>query len=91
MTWAASNGQGTFFGLLEQAVTALSEAPQLSVQQLDYSGDGGELALQLRADDFASLEQLRQRLLQAGLQVQLGSASREEQGVSARMVIGGGA
>lgn len=88
---AASNGQGAFFGLLEQAVTALSEAPQLSVQQLDYSGDGGELALQLRADDFASLEQLRQRLLQAGLQVQLGSASREEQGVSARMVIGGGA
>ena len=88
---AASNGQGAFFGLLEQAVAALSEAPQLSVQQLDYSGDGGELALQLRADDFASLEQLRQRLLQAGLQVQLGSASREEQGVSARMVIGGGA
>ena len=31
------------------------------------------------------------RELQAGLQVQLGSASREEQGVSARMVIGGGA
>lgn len=88
---AASNGQGAFFGLLEQAVAALSEAPQLSVQQLDYNGDGGELALQLRADDFASLEQLRQRLLQAGLQVQLGSASREEQGVSARMVIGGGA
>ena len=57
----------------------------------ELRGDGGELALQLRADDFASLEQLRQRLLQAGLQVQLGSASREEQGVSARMVIGGGA
>lgn len=87
---AASNGQGAFFGLLEQSVAALSEAPQLRVQQLDYSNNAGELALQLHADDFASLEQLRQRLLQAGLQVQLGSASREQQGVSARMVIGGG-
>jgi general secretion pathway protein L len=44
----------------------------------------------LHADDFAGLEQLRQRLQQAGLQVQLGSASREAQGVSARMIIGGG-
>jgi general secretion pathway protein L len=86
----ASNNQGGFFALLGQAEKALVESPQLSVQQLDFSQESGDLALQLQADDFASLEQLRQRLLQVGLQVQLGSATREAQGVSARMVIGGG-
>ena len=86
----AVSNQGSFFGLLNQATSALGEAPQLTVQQLDFSQERGDLALQLQATDFASLEQLRQRLQQAGLQVQLGSASREAQGVSARMIIGGG-
>lgn len=85
------NQQGTLFVLLQQASQALGTTPQLRVQQLDFNQTSGDLALQLQADDFASLEQFRQRLLQAGLQVQLGSASREAQGVSARMLIGGGA
>ncbi len=91
LTADAVSGQGAFFSLLNHAVSALSEAPHMTVQQLDFSQERGDLALQLQADDFASLEQLRQRLQQAGLQVQLGSASREAQGVSARMLIGGGA
>lgn len=82
--------QGEFFALLNHAVRALAEVPQLSVVEVDFSQERADLAMQLHADDFASLEQLRQQLLQAGLQVQLGSASREAQGVSARMVIGGG-
>lgn len=86
-----AGGQGDFFTLLNHAVNALSDTPQLRVQQLDFSQERGDLALQLQAADFASLEQLRQRLQQDGLQVQLGSASREAQGVSARMIIGGGA
>lgn len=86
----SASAQGSFFGLLNQATSALGDAPQLTVQQLDFSQERGDLALQLQAADFASLEQLRQRLQQAGLQVQLGSASREAQGVSARMIIGGG-
>lgn len=88
---AARGQQGQLFGLLQQAARALGEAPQLRVQQLDFSQTRGDLALQLQADDFASLEQFRQRLAEDGLQVQLGSASREAQGVSARVVIGGGA
>jgi general secretion pathway protein L len=87
---AAVSGQGAFFALLNHAVSALAEVPQLTVQAVDFSQERGDLAMQLHADDFASLEHLRQRLQQAGLQVQLGSASREAQGVSARMIIGGG-
>jgi general secretion pathway protein L len=91
LSQATEGQQGQFFGLLHQAARALGDAPQLRVQQLDFSQERGDLALQLQADDFASLEQFRRRLAEDGLQVQLGSANREAQGVSARLVIGGGA
>ncbi|MFP5340399.1 MAG: type II secretion system protein GspL, partial [Gammaproteobacteria bacterium] len=46
-------------------------------------------ALQVQAMDFPTLETLRRRLDETGQSVQLGSASREGDGVSARVVIGG--
>ena len=73
--------------LLDQVAGPL-QAPNLTLIQLDYSENRGDLALQVRASDFAELEQLRQRLSEAGLAVQMGSASREEGGVTARVVIG---
>jgi general secretion pathway protein L len=45
--------------------------------------------MQIQAPGFAELERLRERLQDTGLTVQLGSASREAAGVSARLVIGG--
>ena len=57
--------------------------------RLDFSATRGDLSLQLQAPGFAELERLRERLEQAGLAVQMGSASREAEGVSARVVIGG--
>lgn len=84
--------EGGFINMLEQASVAIAEAKSpLSVVQVDYSQVRGDLALQVRAKDFAALEQLRQRLVEGGLKVQLGSASREEQGITARVVLGGGA
>lgn len=83
-----SVGSGRFLQLLDQAADAFLQAPQLSIVQLDYSESDGNLALQVRAGDFAALEQLRQRLTDSGLVVQMGSASREEGGVAARVVIG---
>ena len=61
----------------------------MTIGQLDYNQDRGDLALQVQAMDFATLETLRRRLGDAGQSVQLGSASREGDGVSARVVIGG--
>lgn len=84
--------EGGFISILGQASSAIADAKSpLSVLQVDYSQVRGDLALQVRAKDFAALEQLRQRLMESGLKVQLGSASREEQGISARVVLGGGA
>ncbi len=83
-------GQGRLLGLLAQVAQAMATAAgQLRVQQVDFSASRGDLALQVQAPGFAELEQLRERLEGAGLAVQLGSASRELAGVSARLVIGG--
>ncbi|RJG13774.1 type II secretion system protein GspL [Pseudomonas cavernicola] len=86
----AAGGQSRLLNLLGQATGALiAEGAQVRVQQLDFSDSRGDLALQVQAPGFDALERLRERLIAAGLVVQLGSASREATGVSARLVIGG--
>lgn len=78
-------------GLLAEVAAALHAEgmPQVQVNQLDYSANRADMSLQLQAPGFAELEGLRERLEAAGLSVQMGSASREAEGVSARVVIGG--
>ncbi|MDA7085866.1 type II secretion system protein GspL [Pseudomonas sp. SA3-5] len=84
--------RGRLLGLLTQVNQALSaEGTQILIQQVDFSEVRGDLAMQIQAPGFAELERLRERLQEAGLAVQLGSASREGAGVSARLVIGGSA
>ncbi|MFZ6047119.1 type II secretion system protein GspL [Pseudomonas sp. CR3202] len=83
-------GQGRLLALLGQAAQALiAEGAQVRVQQLDFSEARGDLALQVQAPGFEALERLRERLIGSGLAVQMGSASRDDSGVSARLVIGG--
>ncbi len=84
-----SGGQAGFLRLLDHAAAALEDGIPVTIGQLDYNQDRGDLALQVQAMDFATLETLRRRLGEAGQSVQLGSASREGDGVSARVVIGG--
>jgi general secretion pathway protein L len=85
-----ASGQGRLLGMLAQVNQAITaEGARVEVEQLDFSDSRGDLALQVQAPGFSELERLRERLLEAGLAVQLGSASREEQGVSARLVIEG--
>ncbi|MBD2836692.1 type II secretion system protein GspL [Pseudomonas sp. JM0905a] len=86
----SASGQGRLLTLLGQAAQALiTEGAQVRVQQLDFSEARGDLALQVQAPGFDALERLRERLIGSGLSVQMGSASRDESGVSARLVIGG--
>lgn len=87
---AGAGGGGRLLGLLDQAAVAIhAENGQVRVEQLDYSAQRGDLAFSLLARDFAALERLRTQLLEAGVEVEMGSASREDDGVSARLVIGG--
>lgn len=86
----AGGGQTRLLGLLAQVSGALAaEGRQVQISQVDFSEARGDLALQVQAPGFAELERLRERLEGGGLAVQLGSASREGSGVSARVVIGG--
>ncbi len=80
---------GQFMRVLDEVALAIAEGMPVSISQLDYNQGRGDMALQVRASDFAALEQLRQRLGQTGRSVQLGSASRDGDSVSARVVIGG--
>lgn len=87
---SSGSGQNLLLGLLDQAARAINaEGAQVRVEQLDFNAQRGDVALNLQAQDFAALERLRERLLEGGMAVQMGSASREESGVSARLVIGG--
>ena len=90
MSQGSTGGGSRLLTLMELASTAVqADGGLVRVRQLDFSDTRGDLALQLQAPDFSALERLRQRLADAGLPVQLGSASRENNGVSARLVVGG--
>jgi general secretion pathway protein L len=87
---AGSQSSGGFISLMETASAAMAkDKGSISVAQIDYSQNRGDLAMQVKAGDFAEVEKLRQRLVDSGLTVQLGSANREEDGVSARVILGG--
>lgn len=85
---SAGAGQNRLLGLLAQVSGAMAGG-QVQISQVDFSEVRGDLAMQVQAPGFAELERLRERLQESGLAVQLGSASREGAGVSARVVIGG--
>lgn len=90
LSQGATGGKSRLLALMELTSTAVqADGGLVRVQQLDFSDTRGDLALQLQAPDFGALERLRQRMADAGLPVQLGSASRETNGVSARLVVGG--
>jgi len=78
-----------FMALLDEVARVMDGSIPVTIDQLEYSDARNDLALQVRAYDFAALEQLRQRLGETGLGVELGSASRDGDAVSARIVIGG--
>ena len=85
---SAGAAHNRLLGLLAQVSGAMAGG-QVQISQVDFSEVRGDLAMQVQAPGFAELERLRERLQESGLAVQLGSASREGAGVSARVVIGG--
>ena len=88
---AGAQSGGGFISLMQTASAAVAQAESsISVAQVDYSQARGDLALQVKAGDFAEVEKLRQQLNDAGLSVKMGSANREEDGVTARVILGGG-
>lgn len=73
--------------VLARAAPALAADTRISLESLDYRE--GRLDLGLQAADVAGLDALRQRLLAAGLPVEITSSTPGTQGVQGRLRIGG--
>jgi len=87
----AGSEQSSLLGLLALVSGAMADEGEgfVRISLVDFSEARGDLAMQVQAPGFAELERLRERLQESGLVVQLGAASRDSAGVSARVVIGG--
>ncbi|HHM04730.1 MAG TPA: type II secretion system protein GspL [Gammaproteobacteria bacterium] len=81
-------GKGSLFmGMLARVSAALTAAPGAAVQRLAYKE--GELQLALTIGDLQQLEQLKTRLQQERLDVDIQSATSRNKRVEARLVIRG--
>jgi general secretion pathway protein L len=86
---SAGDTRSGLLPLLTQAGPTLSSVPGLNINALDYRGNN--LDLELTVTDIQSLDQMKQKLERAGLQVDIRSATARDQGVSSRVRIAGGA
>ena len=77
-------------GLLAPLGEAVAAGGGVLLASLNYSQRSGELRLNLLAPDFAAVEALRQRLVDAGLEASLESSSRSGERVRARLRVGAG-
>ena len=80
-------GEAGLMWMLDQVATAIDKAAAIKMQQFEYREEGGELGMQVDADEFSSLEKFRDHLLRAGVGVRIASASRQKSGISAQVVV----
>ncbi|QIB66417.1 type II secretion system protein GspL [Kineobactrum salinum] len=82
-------GGSGFVRLLEQAGGAIADQSGTSIVSINYNQRGGEMRMNILADDFAAVEQLRAGLVAAGLAAEMESSSAQGQRVRARIRVGG--
>ena len=85
----AAQGMGAgdpALGMLGRAAPALAADTRVALEALSYRE--GRLELQVQAPDLASLDSLRQRLVQAGLNAQITASTPGTQGVLGRLSLG---
>ena len=80
----------SFSALLAPLGEAVAAGSGVLLASLNYSQRSGELRLNLLAPDFAAVETLRQRLVEAGLEASLETSSRSGERVRARLRVGAG-
>lgn len=80
-------GEAGIMRVLNQVATAIGEVAFVRMQQFEYREEGGELSMQVDADEFSSLELFRDHLIRGGVGVHIASASRQKSGISALVVV----
>ena len=79
-----------FTPLLASISQALAGEGATSVSTLNFDASNGDVRLDLLADNYASIESLRQRLTSTGMTATLETSSSRNDRVRARLRIGGG-
>jgi general secretion pathway protein L len=89
-----NNNQSNFLELLGNTAVWLNSTDDklknLLVQQLRFDSQRGDLQFQVEANSIDQLDQLKQLLTQAGLQVVINSATEQDDRVLGRFVVSGG-
>lgn len=90
---ASAAGENTFARLFSGSIQALNSLPNhegLTIEELRYESDQGQLELELKAKSIDQLDQFKQALGKLGLSARISSANDSDGGISGRMQIGKG-
>jgi general secretion pathway protein L len=90
---ANSSGENTFAKLFSGSIQALNSLPDhegLTIEELRYESEQGELELELKARSIDQLDQYKQALGKLGFSASISSANDSDSGISGRMQIGKG-
>lgn len=79
----SQDASGSLLALLQLTGPVLAQRPQLQLQGLHYRNH--RLDLELNAQSFQALDEVKQALSDQGLQVEIDSASAQDAGVSGRL------
>jgi len=80
-----AGGSGRVTPLLADLFPALANSPDVSLSAISYTSRAGELSLNVRANAFNSIESMRNRIQERGLEAELLSASAQGDSHSARI------
>jgi type II secretion system protein L len=88
---ANTAGENSFARLFSSSVQALNSLPDhegLTIEELRYESEQGQLELELKASSIDQLDQLKQALGKLGLSGRISSANDSDGSISGRMQIG---
>jgi len=89
----AGGGENTFAKLFSGSVQALNSLPDhagLTIEELRYESEQGQLEFELKAKSIDQLDQFKQALGKLGLSGKISSANDSDGGINGRMQIGKG-
>jgi general secretion pathway protein L len=88
---ANTAGENSFARLFSSSVQALNSLPDhegLTIEELRYESEQGQLEIELKASSIDQLDQLKQALGKLGLSGRISSANDSDGSISGRMQIG---
>lgn len=74
-----------FVSMVERVGVAVSAMPGTSIASINYSDKSASMRMNVRAKGFEDVEQLRQKMSEAGLEAVMESSNAQDEGVRARL------